>query len=121
MRRHLLPVLLLLLAMEPALAQGDYLGRLFLSPSQRANLDRQRQRNPAFDAGLSDTETPLTLNGEVRRSDGRSTRWINGEPRQETLPQIGSLPVGDTLHPGTGERERLLGGRIIVKRGSREP
>lgn len=101
-------------------AQQDTLGRLFFTPQQRAALDRQREQNRNFVPNATDSESSLTINGEVRRSSGRATRWINGEADWNAAQPRPSVPVGDTFHPGTGERESLLGeGRIIVKPGAR--
>ena len=57
-------------------AQADGLGRLFFTPGQRAQLDREyAQQAPA-----EERHTPaLTLNGIVQRSDGARTVWINGK------------------------------------------
>jgi len=114
------PVLLLVLAcvQSPAWAQTEPLGRLFFTPQQRAALDRQRQTNPNFLANTTEEESSLTINGEVRRSNGRSTRWINGKAQWKSSAPTARVPVGDTFHPSTGERESLLGeGRIVVKPG----
>ncbi|PKO94674.1 MAG: hypothetical protein CVU16_01570 [Betaproteobacteria bacterium HGW-Betaproteobacteria-10] len=114
------PLLLLILALLPSLAwpQQEPLGRLFFTPQQRAALDRQREQNRNFVPNASDSESRLTINGEVRRSSGRSTRWINGEADWNAETPTTGVPVGDTFHPGTGERESLLGeGRIVVKPG----
>ena len=114
------PLLLLLLValQNNAGAQQEPLGRLFFTPQQRAALDHQRQLNPSFNANAGDNESSQTLNGEVRRSSGRNTRWINGEADWNTRAPRPKVPVGDTFYPGTGERESLLGGgKIIVNRG----
>lgn len=95
------------------------MGRLFFTPQQRTEMDRQRLLNPGANSGAVDNETSQTFNGEVRRSNGRSTRWINGEARWNDSASTPRVPIGDTFHPGTGERDSLLGdGRIIVKPGS---
>lgn len=112
------PLLLLLLALtlNPAWAQTEPLGRLFFTPQQRAALDHQRALNRSFVPNANIDENSLTINGEVRRSSGHSTRWINGEADWNgEMPRPG-VPVGDTFHPGTGEHQRLLGeGRIIIR------
>lgn len=97
-----------------AQAQEEALGRLFLTPAQRASLDQQRQRAAAAPSGSGEREGSLTVNGEVRRSDGHNTRWINGRAEPGATPP--GVPVGDRFNPATGERESLLGkGRITVK------
>ena len=115
-------LLLLCLTQDPAWAQQEPLGRLFLSPQQRAALDRQRQLNPSFNPNTADNDAGQTLNGEVRLSNGRRTRWVNGEVDWNNSAPAPRVPVGDTFHPSTGERESLLGGgRIIVNRGQVKP
>ena len=114
------PALLLLLVcvQSPTWAQAEQLGRLFFTPQQRAALDRQREHNRNFVPNAGDNESSLTINGEVRRSTGRNTRWINDEADWNAARPRPSVPVGDTFHPGTGERGNLLGeGRIDVKPG----
>lgn len=117
MKRFVLLALMLPL-LAPALhAQPAPLGRLFLDPQQRARLDQQRQRNPQFLPNLPAGESRQTFNGEVRRSDGKNTRWINGEADWSSGTPAPRVPVGDTIDPGTGQRESLLGdGRITVRR-----
>ena len=102
----------------PAPAQEQQLGRLFFTPQQRAALDRQRQLNRGFQANDQQGENSLTINGEIRRSNGRSTRWINGSPEWDATAPA-PAPVGDTFYPGTGERGDLLrGGSIRISPGS---
>jgi hypothetical protein len=115
--RRLNIALLLALAASPCLAEPPQLGRLFFTAEQRARLDLQRQRNPGFQPNADD-EASITINGEVRSSNGRRTRWINGEVNWEGGAPSAPVPVGDTFNPATGERESLLrDGRIQIKRG----
>jgi hypothetical protein len=116
--RRLSTALLLALATAPCLADPAPLGRLFFDAEQRARLDLQRQRNPGF-LPNTDDESSVTINGEVRSSNGRRTRWINGEVNWEGNTPNAPVPVGDTFNPATGERESLLrDGRIQIKRGA---
>jgi hypothetical protein len=73
-------------------AAAESMGRLFFEPSQRAQLDLARaQRDRRSPVVVPDTEQPapsqgpgvVTYNGVVRRSDGKSTVWINGKPITE--------------------------------------
>lgn len=117
------PLLLTLtLGSPPVAAEPGPLGRLFLDPGQRARLDVQRQRNPGSVPGASDHQPPQTLNGEVRSSTGRRTRWINGEVDWAAGRDAPPIAVGDTINPGTGERESLIGdGRITIRRPPHQP
>lgn len=105
-------VALLLLCSLPAWPQSEPLGRLFFTPQQRAELDRQRQ---GLNANTNDSQkSSYTLNGEVHRSSGHNTRWVNGEAQSSHSPR--REVVGDTYHPSSGERQSLLGsGRIVVQ------
>jgi len=118
------------------------LGRLFFTPEQRAALDaRRKARIPDKPAAVV-VESPTTrLDGYVRRSAGRSTVWVNGEPTPEgTQPEglrlrpsaadpgrfsvtVGEgerafdLRIGEKLDRGTGEVRDVIGeGEIRVRR-----
>ncbi|MBF1165469.1 MAG: hypothetical protein HXL68_10545 [Dechloromonas agitata] len=119
--RRVIPLLatFLSLACAPGQAETPPLGRLFFDAPQRTHLDQQRQRNPAFgQLAPGEGEAGQTLNGEVRSSNGRRTRWINGEAdwdNQNPLPQV---PVGTTYYPESGQSDSPLGdGRVVVKPG----
>ena len=74
---------------------ADSLGRLFLTPDQRAQLEivraqRDRRLPVTLEAEAAPAPAPVaqgpevvTYNGVVRRSDGKSTVWINGKPVNE--------------------------------------
>lgn len=126
----------LLLAALPVRAEP--LGKLFFTPDRRAALDRLRQLNLQENAPAVEDET-LSVNGIVRRSSGRITTWVNGQPHDEqaagdgirvevnradpTRAQVSgedeagpSLKVGDTYSRTTGETRSGLGeGHISVK------
>lgn len=112
----------LLSAMLPAYAD---LGRLFLTPQQRSELDRRRA-NPVVEAQPAAQESAVTINGYVRRSDGRTTTWVNGVPRYDAPParrdgrvtvnepgaQV-TLKVGETADLAAGQvRDPLAGGSV---------
>ncbi len=126
-----LATLLLLVAVgAPVPAAADEnLGRLFFTPQQRQDLDRRRQAN-IQDSAVS-AESRVTVNGQVSRSSGKTTTWINGvpqenarkprDPAQVTLPGgEGEAPVtlkiGQTLDKVRGKiRDELGEGRIAVQ------
>lgn len=91
--------LILLISCLPMLASAaeqSALGRLFLTPAERSALDiiRQNSRPPekvVTSASIDEdegTNTPpappiVTIQGYVKRSDGKGTVWVNGQPMQE--------------------------------------
>lgn len=115
MRR--IALLLVCMAFSHGVAAQE-LGRLFFTPEQRDALDaRRRARVPDKPAAVPMAISPTTrLDGYVRRSDGRSTVWVNGDTADDTRPQAdGSVSViGDS-----GERVRLKPGQVL-DRGSGE-
>jgi hypothetical protein len=145
-------ILLIFFYSSSALA-ADSLGRLFLTPDQRAQLETVRaQRDRRLPAVADTTEAApapvpqgpdvVTYNGIVRRSDGKSTVWINGKPVNErnrvhndsevnvlgvrrdgavsvAIPQAGrtgSLKVGQSLEVTSGVIEESYLRRATLAR-----
>lgn len=114
----------------PAIANAEALGRLFLTPQQRQDLDRRRATNRAEEETPQIKEGPLTLDGHVQRSSGKTATWINGVPQYDSdsgrdptrvtvVPNAGepgvSLKVGEVYERTSGEvRDNLNGGEITV-------
>lgn len=77
--------LALLSLLIPLTAFGaDTLGRLFFTPDQRAQLDTLRTKRVV--ASQTKEEPPpevVTYNGIVRRSDGKTTVWVNNQSLSE--------------------------------------
>lgn len=94
--KPLLAGLLLVLAADSA-AAAENLGRLFFTPQQRQDLDRRRQAN--IQESAVTTNSFVTVNGQVSRSSGKTTVWINGVPQETTRkpldPARVSLPAGE--------------------------
>ena len=57
-------------------ASSEELGRLFFTPQQRQDLDQRRISNVVEAERV--VESLVTVNGNVTRSGGQSTTWING-------------------------------------------
>lgn len=124
---------LLALQAFPALSQEN-LGRLFLLPQQRQDLDRRRLAN-IQESAL--TESLVTVNGQVSRSSGKTTVWVNGVPQESTgkpadparvtLPgaegeRSVTLKIGQTVDKVRGEvRDPVGGGRILTPGQKRQP
>ncbi len=111
-RLPLLALLLGLLNADPAAAQE--LGRLFFTPEQRAALDARRAaRLP--DNPVAAAPSPTTrVDGYVKRSSGKSTVWLDGEPLPEGLQleglrvQRGDDPTRVTVTTGEDGRRIVL-------------
>jgi hypothetical protein len=115
--------------MLPAPALADDLGRLFFTPGERQELDRRRASN------VVETEAPVveslvTVNGQVTRSSGKTTTWINGvahddtyrsrDPAQVPVQRGGArvaVKVGQTLDRSRNVvKDELEGGEIVIHR-----
>jgi hypothetical protein len=129
--------LTLLCLAAPAATAAEELGRLFLTPQQRQDLDRRRATNRAEEEAPAPPqirEGPVTLEGHVQRSSGRTTTWINGVPQYDShasrdparvtvVPNEGepgvSLKVGQIYERMSGTvRDKLNGGEIKVGKSS---
>jgi hypothetical protein len=127
---------LLLLGLTNAARAADTLGRLFFTPQQRQDLDRRRQANVQESAAT--VNSSLTVNGQVSRSGGKNTVWINGVPqenaRRPSDPTRVVLPagegdsssvnvkIGQTLDKARGRiKDPIEGGQIITPSERRAP
>ena len=132
--RPLISLALMLLCLAvPAAAAADELGRLFFTPQQRQDFDRRRATNRAEEEAPQIKEGPLTLDGHVQRSSGKTATWVNGAPQYDdshagrdttrvtVVPNAGepgvSLKVGQTYERASGTvRDGLNGGEITVEK-----
>lgn len=78
-----LTTLIVLVASTAATAADPPLGRLFLTPEARQQLERQRQLD--LMAADRDTGGSVRLDGIVVRSDGRTLVWINGRAQAANM------------------------------------
>lgn len=144
MMKQLIALLLLLgLIASSQAAPSDNLGRLFSRPAERNNLDVLRQNQKlkvivpqenivpevAEKAAPEALPEPVTMQGYVKRSDGKSnTIWINNQPVQENAT-LDKLKIGrvnqhghskkgasaegvDVKIPVTGKQIRLKPGQM---------
>jgi hypothetical protein len=117
--------LLLMAALVAANAAAAPIGRLFNTPEERHQLDLRRDtaampaaRAPAQAALLPE---PVTVNGFVKRSGGKSTVWIDDVPRvQERFggtdlrPTVTlRLPDGRNIQVKAGQTVDLATGSIV--------
>jgi hypothetical protein len=99
------------------------LGRLFFSPSERAQLDIARlQRKPATAAAPEALEAPpapqiVTYGGIVRRSDGRRMLWLNNRLVDEKEALAGLSLKGKVKPNGAVTLQSESGESVEVKVG----
>jgi hypothetical protein len=143
MRRTLLLAVLIAVAAQPQAAQTpappQQIGRLFFTPAERAQLDLARiQKKAASATAAAEPPAPepapqvVTYGGIVRRSDGKSTLWINNRAVDEKEALAGlslkgrvrpdgavSLQVpekGGTIDLKVGQSVELQSGRVAEAR-----
>jgi hypothetical protein len=150
MRRAMIAVSLYALWLTPTPASAaESIGRLFFTPAQRAQLDNARsQKNRATLASEQQEGAPaaevITYGGMVRRSDGKSTVWINNRSlhdREATggvavgpvrsdgaltiqLPQSGrnvELKVGQSMEVLSGTIEEPYARRLTTPKPAAKP
>jgi hypothetical protein len=100
---------------------AEPMGRLFFTPAQRAQLDvarKQRTRTSlATERAEEDTAAPtpqtITYDGVVRRSDGKSTVWINSRPVNEKESASGGVIVGRVRADGGVSLQVPQSGRAV--------
>jgi hypothetical protein len=127
---RLLPALLLLI-FAPLAPAAEPLGRLFYTPEQRAQLDALRTQR-IVTLQVRDEPVPEIVNyyGIVRRSDGKTTVWVNGEALSEAglrdkqsisgrisrngqiLLQTPAAGGGGQVQLKVGQSAELLSGRV---------
>jgi hypothetical protein len=83
MARARAAALALVAALGACAAWSAPLGTLFMSPEQRERLDRLRRGETPAEGAPHAATGAREITGYVKRSDGRSTVWIDGRP--ETL------------------------------------
>lgn len=81
-------LLIVLLALSSNASAGE-LGTLFTTPAERERLDRLRRGEPATQAALERADPVVT--GYVKRSDGKSTVFLDKQPYPAANPRIQKL------------------------------
>ena len=100
--KRALVTLALAVAWPPSFA-AEPLGRLFYTPAQRAQMDAarsQKSRPPVASEQEQAASMPevVTFDGVVRRSDGRTTVWINNRAINDGKA-VGGVPLASRLRP----------------------
>lgn len=106
----------------PVPAAEQALGRMFFTPAQRASLDIARTQRARTTLATENTEEvasaapvpqTITFDGMVRRSDGKSTVWINNRPVNENEQTGGAAVVGRVRPDGGISLQMPQSGRSV--------
>lgn len=106
-------------ASAPALA-AEPLGRLFFTPAQRTSLDVARIQRARTTLATEKTEQEaepvpqtITYGGMVRRSDGKTTVWINNQTVHDRQPLGGATIVNRVRPDGSVSLRAPQSGRSV--------
>lgn len=99
-------LLALALACAAADARAVELGTLFHSPEERARLDSLRRGEPVQGAAVGGGGA-REVTGFVKRSDGRSTVWIDGVPMPLATPKADPLLDPRAVRGYSGRRDAV--------------
>lgn len=100
-------------------ADAGPMGRLFHSPEERRALDLLRRsdgRHSEIPESAA-TAQQITLEGIVRRSNGKTTTWINGVAHTELQATQGVKVLGAAGQAGTAAIQVASGKNIQLKAG----
>jgi len=104
----------------PAPAQ-ERLGRLFFTPAQRASLDVARSQRARTALATENTEQEaapvpqtITYSGVLRRSDGKTTVWINNQPVHDRESAGAAAIVGRVRPDGSVTLQVPQSGRSVI-------
>lgn len=133
MRLKIIVCVFVLSLMNCAQAQVKPLGRLFFTVAERASLDRLRSVGSGNDQAVStkevdtdlssvanQTELQLTVNGFVRRGNGKSTTWLNQTAIEENqssqhirVRQSAARPSVMLIYLDSGQKTELKVGQSV--------
>ncbi|MCW5574676.1 MAG: hypothetical protein KIT13_01155 [Burkholderiales bacterium] len=92
---------ILLMAVLPAAHAAELAGRLFFTPEQRAQLDQlRRQKMVASQVSEQPLPETVSYNGIIRRSDGKTTIWMNNQPMSAAELRSGQSVTGTVSRDG---------------------
>jgi hypothetical protein len=114
-------IVLCLVACCGVAAAADYslhdLGTLFTTPAARQGMDRQRSE-VARDSDTATSRAPgnVRVDGIVRRSDGSSTVWVNGESNLKSNA-VGGVRVPQRQRAGDRVTVYVDGRQVRIRPG----
>lgn len=89
--------------LSAGVAAAEPMGRLFFTPSERLELERNAEKIHARENPDAPEATSLIVNGVIQRRDGRRIVWINGKAQE--------MEAGNTLAvihiPAQGNRPAI--------------
>jgi hypothetical protein len=112
-------------SLQTAAMEQDQIGRLFTTPRERAALDQARQSNSKT---VAEANSPveeklgdqITLDGFVRKNNGKTTVWVNQVPQTGhenaqgiTIIQSGHSPSAISMQLPSGKSIRLKAGQTF--------
>lgn len=83
-------------------AQAEGMGRLFFTPEQRVLLDNARGQKVKIEERMEEPAPEIvSLNGVVKRDDGRTTVWLNNRAvsDRQTVGGVSIHPQGSASDP----------------------
>lgn len=92
------------------IVRADELGRLFFTPAERKQLELQHALKPGND---NNSQSVITINGVIKRSDGSRIVWINGKA-QKLTPGGNSDKIPVTVPGKKKPLEMKAGERILL-------
>ena len=111
-------VFFLVMLIAAPVAQSQELGRLFLTPDQRASLDARRKARVPDKPAAAVVAAPVTrVDGYVKRSAGPATVWINGESVPENAPEAPRIDTGRSTSGSVSISVGESGARVRLKPG----
>jgi hypothetical protein len=124
MKRLIMAILLTGLTAS-GFSQEPALGRLFLTPEQRAALDNARRNRIRAEAMVAAAQKKpkippaksVTINGVVSRSDGESTIWVNGRPTEGETEDGMRVVIAPGSQSSVVLREPAKGKQVRLKVG----
>ncbi|MBY4676526.1 hypothetical protein [Marinobacterium arenosum] len=122
-----LPLILclpLLLQVFPVVAEGPTLGRLFTTPAQRVEIDRQRQQGEVREVSpaviineVIGSKPDIQFNGAAIRSNGDQVIWLNGVAKTAGQWQLAWEELALTaIRADKGSLQLLADGRWFTLR-----
>lgn len=114
------------IALPVVAAEPINLGRLFLTPAQRASLDEQNTASPAEKAAFPARPQPCTLrlDGEIRHAGGARLYWINRHRLTLAELEIHGIVAGRSGIELTSRSQRIPlhpGERLILESAAHFP